>query len=977
MTTKTKKTLQHIAAVAVVLLTLCLVFAAPVSADDVHYYVDNKSTGISTTEGTYGNLSATLDAINAAEGTGNYYIHMAAGVYTPVTNGCNYQYYEQREGKNVYLVGSGDSLSVETATIFAGQFFIDGGSRYSSETLKFQNIAFSMNESDLALVSGGNKGSIVFLNGGSGTTDILGDTVSRYAHNILVDSCFFTGSKNAVAIYSLSGSGAKNITIQNSVVDEIHSLFQGPVTDFTVKDSVICSVRGVNVQAGEGFVTITDNLFAVGNKYGIRLGGSDLKLTGITITGNVLYTKDEPSGTDDGLLVFRAIDSSVNPTVDVSDNIFSGEKILFNGMSDGVNFENFAIGPNYWNGVEPTSDLITENILSKAKKYYTEVTIGETPENPTTLAELLSVLDTIKINKESMATSAIITADDLIAAVAEESCAILGTHIELDSALIIDKDFTLDLNGFTLSSSTDTVVVSGTSASLTVQDTSAEKTGKITTSGTKCGAIWVHSGANVTLKSGILNSSANGESVAVYAGSTGETKKHSATSFVMDGGKLEAMDYGLCIYNGTTTINSGEITANLGISGNGNGDGDGTTLIINGGAVIGSTGIYHPQDGKLTINGGTITGDQTGIEMRAGSLTVTGGEITGNGNPEVTNPNDSGTTTDGVGIAVVQHTTQKKIDVAISGGTIKGYTALYQNDTQGNGAEHAKNITISVSGGTFTAINDGTNAVFSAEKRLTITGGTFSSNPSAYIASGYEVVQPGDKYLVQKYVDRSSSSSSSSTPVEPEEPEQPEEPVVEPETPAAPGDVASSTEVTDGGEVAFETTVVDEETGEQSAPAAADDEVKGVVLPTGTEGTVEFVPVSETPAPAGQEENTKRVFEINVPNYEKGKAAVIKFQMTIEELAADGKTAEQVALWHFDEETGEWTKLVTSYTIVDGIVYFEAITNDFSPFAIVYDDASVDEPVDEPVEEPETPASPAPVLGLIAALGAAVVLRRK
>ena len=32
MTMKTKKTLQHIAAVAVVLLTLCLVFAAPVSA---------------------------------------------------------------------------------------------------------------------------------------------------------------------------------------------------------------------------------------------------------------------------------------------------------------------------------------------------------------------------------------------------------------------------------------------------------------------------------------------------------------------------------------------------------------------------------------------------------------------------------------------------------------------------------------------------------------------------------------------------------------------------------------------------------------------------------------------------------------------------------------------------------------------------------------------------------------------------------
>ena len=95
--------------------------------------------------------------------------------------------------------------------------------------------------------------------------------------------------------------------------------------------------------------------------------------------------------------------------------------------------------------------------------------------------------------------------------------------------------------------------------------------------------------------------------------------------------------------------------------------------------------------------------------------------------------------------------------------------------------------------------------------------------------------------------------------------------------------------------------------------------------------------------------------------------------MTVAELEADGKTAGEVALWHFDEETGEWTKLLTSYTIVDGIVYFEAITYDFSPFAIIYEET----PVDEPVEEPETPATPAPVLGVLAALGAAVVLRRK
>ena len=218
------------------------------------------------------------------------------------------------------------------------------------------------------------------------------------------------------------------------------------------------------------------------------------------------------------------------------------------------------------------------------------------------------------------------------------------------------------------------------------------------------------------------------------------------------------------------------------------------------------------------------------------------------------------------------------------------------------------------------------------------------------------------------------SSGGSSKPVEePVEPEIPEEPEVPTEEPVA-GEVTVETEVTDGGEVEFEAPVEDPEAGEGETPATEDEaKITGVVLPTGTEGKVEFVPISEQAAPEGKETQTKKVFEINVPTYEKGKPATIKFTMTVAELAADGKEAADVALWHFDEETGEWTKLVTSYTIVDGIVYFEAITNDFSPFAIVYED----EPVNEPVEEPETPASPAPVLAVLAALGAAVVLRRK
>jgi len=473
-------------------------------------------------------------------------------------------------------------------------------------------------------------------------------------------------------------------------------------------------------------------------------------------------------------------------------------------------------------------------------------------------------------------------------------------------------------------------------------------------------AIHIYEGMDITIEGKGKNiTSANGKDV-----------------FYVHGGKL-VLGEGLDVYSPTDCavyIRGGDVvtSANLKASGGyspilGHQDYSGN-VTINGGSVVGpvagSVAIYWPQNGSLIVNGGTITGD-TGIEIRAGTLTVNGGTISGTGLFE-TRVTEDGNTVMGAGIAVSQFTTNYDTVVIINDGTITGEYALYEQNltTTEKDAEALEKISLSINGGTLTG------NIFSENEVNFIKGGSFSVNPSAYIASGYEVVQPGNSYLVQKYVDRSSSSSSSST----TEPEQPEQPVVEPETPAAPGEATVETEVTNGGEVELETPAAG------GSAAADEDETKitGVVLPTGTEGKVEFIPVSEQPAPAGQEENTKKVFEINVPSYEKGKAAVIKFTMTVAELAADGKEAADVALWHFDEETGEWTKLVTSYTIVDGVVYFEAITEDFSPFAIIYEDEPAgDMPGNEPQDEPETPESPAPLLGVLAALGAAVVLRRK
>ena len=305
-----------------------------------------------------------------------------------------------------------------------------------------------------------------------------------------------------------------------------------------------------------------------------------------------------------------------------------------------------------------------------------------------------------------------------------------------------------------------------------------------------------------------------------------------------------------------------------------------------------------------------------------------------------------------------------------------GYT---QPDAQPVIIKNAGNVPVTINKPTyenFDVLEFPTNAEIAAGGEL-----TFKIQPKAGLAVGnygttLEVTNTdnGKATFEVSFLVYQPSSGGSSKPVEePVEPEIPEEPEVPTEEPVA-GEVTVETEVTDGGEVEFEAPVEEPEAGEGETPAAEDEaKITGVVLPTGTEGKVEFVPISEQAAPEGKETQTKKVFEINVPTYEKGKPATIKFTMTVAELAADGKEAADVALWHFDEETGEWTKLVTSYTIVDGVVYFEAITEDFSPFAIIYED----EPADEPVEEPETPASPAQVFAVLAALGAAVVLRRK
>ena len=160
-------------------------------------------------------------------------------------------------------------------------------------------------------------------------------------------------------------------------------------------------------------------------------------------------------------------------------------------------------------------------------------------------------------------------------------------------------------------------------------------------------------------------------------------------------------------------------------------------------------GMYLAGYANTTITGGSITGGNTGIEIRAGELTVNGATVVGNGVPTGVTPNGNGATTDGAGIAVAQHTTKLPIKVTINSGDISGYSALYQSNPQNNDAESVKKVSVAVNGGTFKAINGGTCGVYSENNCVTISGGTFDSDPSTYVnTETHDVTQNGSTWTV-------------------------------------------------------------------------------------------------------------------------------------------------------------------------------------------------------------------------------------
>lgn len=297
-----------------------------------------------------------------------------------------------------------------------------------------------------------------------------------------------------------------------------------------------------------------------------------------------------------------------------------------------------------------------------------------------------------------------------------------------------DKTVAIDLSGHTITRTVTSgekdkiypaLYVNG--GTLTLDDTSEGKTGRVlseitgtTVSGAMSNAVYVNGGA-FTLKNGALAATAAAEpgnntwdtAYGVYVNkSTFTMENGSVTVTAPDGGA-----YGIAILgpNGVFTMNDGAVTADgFAISGNGSSGVGNTKITINKGTVTGGTlAIYHPQSGELKINGGTLTG-KGGIETKAGDTTVS---IDGNPTIVATGTpshsiNNNGNSSEGYAISVVENKNYAGgANVSIASGYYKGEVRILVD-----------------------------NEVTDDKKgSISITGGLFTSDPSAYVAADHHV----------------------------------------------------------------------------------------------------------------------------------------------------------------------------------------------------------------------------------------------
>ncbi len=339
-----------------------------------------------------------------------------------------------------------------------------------------------------------------------------------------------------------------------------------------------------------------------------------------------------------------------------------------------------------------------------------------------------------------------------------DTVVLLG-DVNLTEALMIDKNVTIDLAGYTIGAE-------GTAANITADVTieSSEDNGAIVYIGDGADhGLVVTKNATLTIEDVVVNYADGGQAIRLgdYNGGTPTADGGNAvlTNVTVTGGVAGVAMFGTAEGSAnktslTATDSSISGTVYYGIATNGTFYNNVISLTDTNVSAPETTGtaMYLPGSGETTITGGEIKG-ATGIEIRAGELTVNERTtVTATGAYTEPVPNPNGTTVGGVAIVVSQHTTERPIDVTVNGGTINATgadgKAFLEIDTVGKeDVTPSEGVVISIVGGKFNAPVEARNITGF------ISGGKYAENPAKelfaeglegayYGASGYyEVIE--------------------------------------------------------------------------------------------------------------------------------------------------------------------------------------------------------------------------------------------
>lgn len=372
-------------------------------------------------------------------------------------------------------------------------------------------------------------------------------------------------------------------------------------------------------------------------------------------------------------------------------------------------------------------------------------------------------------------------------AVQSDGIVTLENNIDLTDAqgpLVIEKNVTLDLNGYKLSRTSDqtnhTFVIAVNGGTLTITDSSEGGEGTIKSinrNEQKARVISIggsndpkdpKAGGSVIFKRGTITAEGTyNYGVVLSANDTEDSDKVSIdTNFTMyDGAKIDTSKGGLAAVAAfgdkcTVNIEGGEIISTYyAISGNGLTENAGTEINIHGGTITSTdnVAIYHPQLGAINITGGTLTG-YDGIQMCGGTLVMTGGKInaigTGKHSPDSYNKGSDGSIATGCALSLLSRKGYTgDINVNISGtSTLTSRNNYAVVEAFADGYAIPETVSVVITNGTFKSEASGQDAVTFVNKEdiatFSITGGTYSSNVREYLDEGVEMTLDENGHFV-------------------------------------------------------------------------------------------------------------------------------------------------------------------------------------------------------------------------------------